>query len=427
MVIVRIRCTALVAGVLLAVVPIPARASDDSYSDRQWGLRKVGAEQAWGAGRGAGITIAVVDTGVDLKHPDLAGSFVPGYDFVGDDADPSDRNGHGTHVAGIAAARADNGIGVAGVAPEAEIMPIRVINSKGRGLASDVEDGVKWAVEHGADVLNLSFSAGVVIEGLSGGSMTDLLSYAWSKGVVPVVSSGNGGLFRTDSSDAKALVVTATTTDDERAPYATSVGLAPWGIAAPGGDDHDGNASKVISTYWNEKTGSGYGWGTGTSMAAPHVAGAAAVLRGLGLTPQQTVDRILSTAKDIGSAGDDFTFGHGLLDVGAATKGLGERTASSSPTTATDDGPDTDPAPAAGQVASPQAQPRSSRPAPAGPEATRTRTDSPSPLGRLIASDEKSERSALANLLLAGTLLGAAGALVGFGSWQRVRARRRGT
>jgi len=429
MVTVRIRCCALVAGVLLAVVPSPVRASDDSFGDRQWGLRKVGAERAWEAGRGAGATIAIVDTGVDLKHPDLAGSFVPGYDFVGDDADPSDRNGHGTHVAGIAAARADNGIGIAGVAPQAKIMPIRVLDADGRGRGSDVEAGVRWAIDHGADVVNLSLGDNVVIEGLSGGTMTDLVNEAWSKGVVPVIAAGNGeegtpGLFRWDPDRAKTLLVTATNVDDGKPGYATAVGTAAWGLSAPGGDRSRGDESMIFSTYWDAKEGSGYGWGYGTSMAAPHVAGAAAVLRGLGLSPQQTVDRILSTAEDIGSAGDDFTYGHGLLDVAAATEGLAARPASR-PAATVDDEPDATAAPPAGELRTPDAGLLSSLPAPTG-RLKVTATTAPSPRARAVASDDLSERSALANLLLAATLLGAAGALVGFGSWQRVRARRRG-
>ncbi len=307
--------------VLLAVVSTaaPARASDDEYTSRQWGLRKVRAEGAWAAGTGKGITIAIVDTGVDRTHEDLKGKFVPGYDFVDDDADPSDEKGHGTHVAGIAAARANNDVGIAGVAPEATLMAIRVLDKNGSGSASDINEGVRWAVEHGADVVNLSLSDEAISEALTGGSLSGTVEYAWSKGVIPVIAAGNGGLFRTEFQGAHAMIVTATTTDDAKASYATSVGFADWGIAAPGGAAGGSKDEMVFSTIWDAKGAATYGWAAGTSMATPHVAGAAAVLLGLGLSPQQAVDRILATARNIG---DEFTFGAGLLDVSAAVAGL---------------------------------------------------------------------------------------------------------
>ncbi len=312
---------ALLATALLVGGARPASSSNDAYWSKLWGIRKIGADKAWATGRGRGITIAVVDTGVDPTHEDLARNVVAGRDIIAGDNTPRDENGHGTHVAGIAAAVMGNGLGVAGVAPDAKIMPVRVLGSNGSGDGLDVDNGIHWAADHGADVINLSLGDNIVIENLSGGSMSDACDYAWSKGAICVVSAGNDNFFRTEFRQAKAMIVTATTTDDTEASYATGAGFAPWGIAAPGGDTNQGEASAILSTFWSSK-GAKYAYEMGTSMAAPHVSGAAAVLRGLGLTPQQTVDRLLSTAKDIGDPGDDLTFGHGRLDLARAVSGL---------------------------------------------------------------------------------------------------------
>jgi subtilisin family serine protease len=307
----------------LALVAIPATtayASSDPYSSTQWGLRLVRAEAAWSKGTGKGVTVAVVDSGVDVDHEDLRRNVVPGYDFVDHDSDPRDENGHGTHVAGIIAAVANNGRGVAGVAPDAKIMPVRVLDADGAGALSDIEAGVRWAVTHGAKVVNLSLSSGVIVEFLTGGTLTDVVDYAWSKGVIAVVSAGNEGLFRSELRRAKAIVVTATTPQDTKASYATGVGFAPWGMAAPGGTDEGGERNMILSTWWDAQ-GRRYAYLMGTSMAAPHVAGAAAVLRGMGLSPQETVDALLSTAKDLGAPGRDSAFGAGRLDLAAAALG----------------------------------------------------------------------------------------------------------
>ena len=311
----------LIAPITAAFAP-HAAASADTYTARQWALKRVGAETAWASGRGKGAVIAVIDSGVDMKHEDLEGAFVKGRDFVDDDNDPSDGFGHGTHVAGIAAARANNHIGIAGVAPGAKIMPVRVLDTNGNGTNGDVDAAIRWATDHGADVINLSLSDDVTILDLFGGPLTSALNYAFAKNVVPVIVTGNGGSFRTELKTANALFVTATGPDDRLAYYANAVGFAKWGIAAPGGTDTDGKASMVYSTIWDKQGRTHYGWGMGTSMAAPHVSGAAAILRGMGLSAQQTIDRLMSTAKDLGRAGYDRTYGAGRLDVAAAVRGL---------------------------------------------------------------------------------------------------------
>lgn len=409
---------------LLALVTGPARASSDEYTGLLWGIRKVGAETAWAKGMGAGVTIAVVDTGVDSGHEDLHDNAVPGRDFVDGDTNPSDEHGHGTHVAGTAAAVANNGIGVAGVAPRAKIMPIRVLNKDGRGTLPDIEEGVRYAVDNGAKVVNLSLGDDILIEIATGGTLTDAVNYAWSKGALAVVAAGNDQLFRTELRQAKALIVTATTPSDEKAPYATGVGLAPWGLAAPGGTTQGGNQNLIYSTWW-PKTGSArYAYAQGTSMAAPHVSGAAAVLLGLGLSAQQTVDRLLSTARDLGQSGNDTVFGHGLVDVAAAVEGLkgsGGSSASGGPASGGGGAPPPGPAGGGGSSGG------SSGGAAAGGEDAATPTpeaDSPSDDQKLASEARDEERSPLPNIIT-GAVIGAAG----IGAWgyygiRRLRARR---
>jgi subtilisin family serine protease len=184
------RLVSVAAGVLLVASSLPAWAAvnDPGFSD-QWALPKIGAPQAWSRADGGGIIIAVVDTGVDLNHEDLAGKLVQGRDFVAPDTPPNDEHGHGTHVAGIAAAITNNGRGIAGVAPEARIMPVRVLDHEGSGSASNVAAGIRWAADNGAHIINLSL--GSLDQPLFGPSFGAALDYAWSNGSTPIVAAGN--------------------------------------------------------------------------------------------------------------------------------------------------------------------------------------------------------------------------------------------
>jgi subtilisin family serine protease len=326
----------VVAAIVAAGEPAHAAPDDRGY-DRQWGMHLIGAETAWATGTGQGITVAVVDTGFYFGHEDFApGKVLPGRNFVEDGKPPADDAGHGTHVAGIIAASTNNERGVVGVAPDARILPVRVLAHDAEhgatGTSDDLKAGIRWAVDNGAHVVNLSL--GEKSEDLFGPEMLEAIRYAWARGVICVVASGNDGADddpdndyysdpRTGSllRDEKALVVSATNRADGKPTYATGVGGANWGLAAPGGDGSGEDA--VISTYWTSANNpSTYAFASGTSMAAPHVAGAAAILRGLGLSPDQTVRRLLDTAKDIGEPGRDSTFGRGRLDLAKAVSGL---------------------------------------------------------------------------------------------------------
>ena len=310
------RLAALAAAVTLLLLSSPAGASTDPGRAKQWGLDRIGESAARGTGEG--VVVAVVDTGVDLQHVDLRDRLLPGIDIVGHDSDPQDENGHGTHVAGIIGADADNGVGVAGVAPGVKLLPVRVLDADGSGALDDIVAGIHWAIDHGADVINLSI--GEDTQAVFGPSLSGAVRDAWKAGVVPVIAAGNQYVLGSGFSDEPALVVSATTRDDGKPSYASGVGAAKWGIAAPGGEQPMlGEDGAILSTYWIAGKRDQYAYDCGTSMAAPHVAGAVAVLLGLGYTPQQAVDRLLSTAKDIGAPGRDSTFGAGLLDIAAAT------------------------------------------------------------------------------------------------------------
>ena len=354
----------LVAAALVLVLPAVAGAAADPARSRQWSLDRIGAPTAWSTATGAGVVVAVVDSGVDLAHEDLAGRLVPGRDVVDDDDDPQDENGHGTHVAGIVAAALGNGKGVAGVAPGAKVMPIRVLGPDGGGTLTDVIEGVRHAVANGAHVVNLSL--GEDTQAILGPAFGDVLDEAWAAGVVPVVSAGNQFLTGSGFSDENALVVAATNRNDGKPSYSSGVGLAKWGISAPGGELPTIRAEDaVFSTYWTGREPNQYAFLAGTSQAAPHVSAAVAILLSTGrFTPAQAVQRLLDTAADIGSPGRDSTFGAGRLDLGAALAGL--RTASSA-------GPA-----AAAPAPMPKPKPSSSSPR-SGSTAGPAPTDAPSP------------------------------------------------
>ncbi|MBW3588498.1 MAG: S8 family serine peptidase [Actinobacteria bacterium] len=322
----------LAAFLLVTLIAVPAWASNDPGLSQQWGMHKIGAPSAWQEAKGEGIVIAIIDTGIYFPHEDLnaQGKFVDGKDYI-DDEPPQDQDGHGTHVAGIAAALTGNGRGVGGVAPNAKLMSVRVLNEFGvnvtiqdpQRLFADTADAVRWSVDHGARVINMSL--GPVVGSGPDPDYASALAYAWSKGAVPVVAAGNDHGEPSGFSNHPVLVVVATTSSDAKADYSNRSGDAQWGISAPG--------SSIYSTYCcylnAPNATDGYENLSGTSMAAPHVSGVAAALLSMGLNNQQAVNRILSTARDLGPAGADSTFGHGLLDMAKAVEGGASSPASS--------------------------------------------------------------------------------------------------
>src|SRR5436190_6126028 len=228
------------AGLAMIGALAPAGAggtADDPVFEQglQWGLERIGAPGAWAKGTGEGITIAVVDSGADLGHEDLAPQLAGNVSCIGSSGNASschgsgqDDNGHGTHVAGIALAATDNGRGVAGVAPDARLLAVRVLANTcsggtctASGTADDVAAGIRWAADHGADVINLSLGGGT-LQGALGCAFCDAVEYAWSKGSIAVVAAGNDSVLPAGFSDEHAVIVTATTRADTRASYSNA-------------------------------------------------------------------------------------------------------------------------------------------------------------------------------------------------------------
>lgn len=262
--------------------------NDTYFSSQQWGPQKVQAPAAWDVTRSSSDTwIAIIDTGVQYDHPDLAGKVVRGYDFVDDDWDPYDGNGHGTHCAGIAAAVTNNGRGIAGMAPNATIYAVRVLNNSGSGTLDDVANGIIHAADSGADVISLSLGASV-----GATTLKNAVDYAWNKGVVVVAAAGNNGtsLPTYPAYYSNAIAVAATDSNDNKA-YFSNYGSSWVDVAAPG--------VNIVSTY----RGSSYASLSGTSMATPHVAGLAGLLDAQGRSASQIRAAIENTADRISGTG----------------------------------------------------------------------------------------------------------------------------
>jgi serine protease len=329
---------ALIAGLLGAPASGGVPAGGDPYVSQQWGLTRIQAEKAWPVASGAGVTIAVVDSGVDLGHPDLAGKIVshPDADFVDGKADTDgaqDEAGHGTHVAGIAAASTNNGIGVAGVAPAASILPVRVLDENESGTTARVAAGVRYAADRGAQVINLSVSydARGHVDSITGSMrpVHDAVAYALAKGAVVVSSSGNDSLpvCAEPAAVAGVLCVGALDRSDRPAYYTNFDSRRSKSyLVAPGGDQAITCANDIMSTYLRGAARScssvdGYDSIAGTSMAAAFVSGVAALLSGKGLTNTAIVECLLRQTDDLGPPGRDPVFGYGRLNALKAVSG----------------------------------------------------------------------------------------------------------
>lgn len=285
----------------------------DPMREQQWALDTLRLPAAWDDAKGDDTVIAVVDSGVDLDHPDLKDRLVRGYDVVEGDRSPKDGYGHGTHVAGIAAADTDNGTGIAGGAPSAKIMPVRVLGPDGSGTNADITKGIVWAADNGADVINLSLGEGPLMSNLlQGGILNKAIQHARDKGAVVVAAAGNDGAatqpYRVDT---PVLVVGAS--DKNGRPADFSNFGAQNAVAAPGVD-----ILSTLPTYTVEltrKNDPGYGKLDGTSMAAPYVAAVAALLHQRGKNPDEIMKTIRDTTTD---PGQRKRLGLGVVNAQAA-------------------------------------------------------------------------------------------------------------
>ena len=285
--------------------------NDPDYS-KQWNLRSINVEQAWDETKGEGITVAVIDTGV-TRVPDLAQTeFAEGYDFIGDRPQADDDVGHGTHVAGTIAQSTNNEYGVAGIAYQAKIMPIKVLSASGGGTVADIAEGIRLAADRGADIINLSlggFGASQVME--------EAINYAYSKDVVIVAAAGNANQNAAayPARYPRVIGVAALDAADQKAPY-SNFG-AGVDLAAPGGSEIGKILQNTIDPSTGEAVFADY---AGTSMAAPHVAGVAALVKASGVTEPEEILSVLKQSSRQVNQDPLNHFGAGHLDAAAAVK-----------------------------------------------------------------------------------------------------------
>jgi serine protease len=315
----RIRAVLATALAALACSAVPATAAPDPLRGEQWNLDMVESDAAHGTATGAGAIVAVIDSGVNAAHPDLAARLLPGRDFVQNDDTPQDTDGHGTHVTGIVVANKENGVGVSSVAPGATVLPLRVLGDDGSGTTDNVAAAIDYAVAHGAHVINLSLGSDVPLIGAGGDAVFNAaLGRAAAANVTIVAAAGNNSvpLCEQPSIAGRVLCVGAADRRGGRSFYSSAAG--PRGVTAPGGSGLPVTGEDVLST-WNDGK---YMEVAGTSQAAPHVSGVAALLVSLGLRGQAAADRILATATDAGAAGPDDMYGAGIVNARAAVAGL---------------------------------------------------------------------------------------------------------
>ncbi|MEO8212480.1 MAG: S8 family serine peptidase, partial [Myxococcales bacterium] len=302
--------------------------SDPCYR-YQWHLTQVGLPGAWEMGQGAGVIVAVIDTGVS-RVPDLAQTtFVPGFNFIDNSEDAADDHGHGTHVAGTIAQSTNNKVGVGGVAFKASIMPLKVLSARGSGSMAAIAQAIRFAADHGAKVINMSLGGPFPV-----GAIGSAVKYAHGKGVTVVAAAGNDGRGKVGyPARYPGVIAVAATQFDESTTFYSN-----WGpqvdIAAPGGNvrvdqNGDGKPDGVLQNTIvpGNISKTDYLWFMGTSMASPHVAGVAALIVGAGVTKPDAVEEILldtarkpkSRAAAAASADRlDDHYGAGLVDARAA-------------------------------------------------------------------------------------------------------------
>ncbi|WP_340819909.1 S8 family serine peptidase [Methanolobus sp. WCC4] len=278
------------------------------YPDEKvpWGVCRIEADRVHDLCCGSGVKVALIDTGIDYMHPDLAGSYHGGYDFVNSDADPMDDKGHGTHVAGIIAA-ADDGIGVIGVSPGVELYALKVLDHQGTGWLSDINAAIDWAIDNDMDVISMSLGGSDNFT-----SMFELCQAAYDSGIVIVAAAGNsyGGNVSYPAAYDQVIAVSAISIVNSNTCFSSSGNEIE--LCAPG--------SSIYSTTLE----GGYDHRSGTSMAAPHVSGAVALLLSVNstLSPVEVRKILDATATDLGDEGKDGLYGYGLVNANTSLEAV---------------------------------------------------------------------------------------------------------
>lgn len=277
--------------------------ANDPYYGNEWHLAKIQTSSAWAVTTGAASTvIAVLDTGANYSHPDLQGKLLAGYDFVNGDSDPSDDNGHGTGVAGTAAAASNNSTGVTSIAWACPVMPLKVLDAAGSGSYSNIAKAINYAADNGARVINMSFGSTS-----SSSTLQNAVNYAWNKGVVLIAAAGNNGNNTAvyPAACKNVVAVSATNSNDTITSWSSYGSYVD--VSAPG---------ESILTTW----GSNYASVSGTSFSSPVTAATTVLMISIQpkLTNSQTVDLLQKNADDLGAAGYDVYYGYGRINASRA-------------------------------------------------------------------------------------------------------------
>ncbi|TCZ75567.1 peptidase S8 [Paenibacillus albiflavus] len=280
--------------------------NDELYSKYQWNLRQIGTDQSWTFNKDAsGVIVAVIDTGVDLTHPDIEPHIASGYNVIKPEDQPDDDVGHGTHVSGVISALVNNRLGVAGMTWSSRILPVKVLDETGAGSTYAVAQGIIWATDHGAKVINMSLG-----NYATSSFLHDAIKYAYDKDVVLIAASGNDNTDRPSypAYYPEVFAVAASDSNNNRASFSNYGDYID--VTAPG--------VNIASTYPKNQ----YVALSGTSMATPHVSALAALIRATNpsLRNTEVMDIIRTTAQDIGDPGTDSYFGYGLINVPKAVE-----------------------------------------------------------------------------------------------------------
>ena len=294
--------------VLFAEPDIKVELDDTDFNDPmfkdQYALNKVQAQKAWDITQGGqDVVIGIIDTGVDLDHPDLKAKLLEGYNAIAPGTPPKDDAKHGTHVAGIAAAIGNNSVGISGMAPKCKILPIKVLGN-GTGSIATIADGLVWAANHGADVVNMSLGTYTEEQTLG-----EAVKYALSKNVVCVATMGNDNMEkrRFPAGFPGMIAVGSTDENDKKSTFSN---FGSWiTVSSPG--------TGILSTLPTYMSPNGYGKLSGTSMAAPLVTGLTALIRSQSknLSPENTAKILKSSADDLGDSGFDNIYGAGRVNA----------------------------------------------------------------------------------------------------------------